>query len=74
MLSLETPTSLNMHQLFINYLLYYKPTIILDARGRGVNKIETISSLVVYVLTEMNKNPVNTQYFQIIISTKNKLK
>lgn len=35
MLSLETPTSLNMHQLFIEYLLYYKPTIILDARGRG---------------------------------------
>ena len=31
-----------MHQLFIEYLLYYKPTIILDARGRGVNKIETI--------------------------------
>lgn len=29
MLSLESPTSLNMHQLFIEYLLYYKPTIIL---------------------------------------------
>ena len=75
MLSLKTPTSSNMHQLFIEYLLYYKPTIILDARGRGVNKIETIQfscRLCSYGGDE--QKPGTHKYFQIIISTKKKLK
>ena len=70
MLSLKTPTSSNMHQLFIEYLLYYKPTIILDARGRGVNKIETIQfscSLCSYGGDE--QKPGTHKYFQIITIT-----
>lgn len=74
MLSLETPTSLNMHQLFIEYLLYYKPTIILDARGRGVNKIETIQFSCSLCSYRDEQKPGKHKYFQIIISTKNKLK
>lgn len=56
-------------------LLYYTPAIILDARGRGVNKTEKIWLSCSLCSSGGDKQKTSKhKYFQIVIRTKKKLK